>query len=120
MPDLITTFRFFGHALIVFPHEKDHLREYPNNRFSYRVYIPEIWAAARHFAAQAQRIEIIGYSCPEPDLPALRSLIEAAVNCERIVVRNPGSAKDICYRMKMRFPEQAELFEPYDARFEDG
>lgn len=106
--------------LIVFPHEKDHLREYPSNRFSYRVYIPEIWAAAREFAAQAHRIQIIGYSCPEPDLPALRSLIEAAVNCEHIVIQNPVCANAICDRMKMRFPRQAELFKPYDASFEDG
>jgi hypothetical protein len=105
--------------LIVFPHEKDFLREYPNSRLSYRVYIPTIWKAAHHFANQASQIEIIGYSCPEPDFPALRLLLEAATQCERIIIKNPH-AKTICDRLRVRMPKQARLFEPFEGTFEDG
>jgi hypothetical protein len=105
--------------LIVFPHEKDFLRDYPDARLSYRVYIPTIWKAAHHFASQASQIEIIGYSCPEPDFPALRRLLEAATQCERIVIKNPY-AKSICARLRLRLPKQARLFEPFEGTFEDG
>jgi len=104
--------------LILFPHEKDFLKEYPDNRLPYRVYIPTIWEAARRFATQAEQIEIIGYSCPEPDSPALRSLIEASTKCKRVVVQNP-SAKAICQRMRSRLPSHAGLFEAYESTFED-
>lgn len=105
--------------LIVFPHEKDFLRDYPGNQLSYRVYIPTIWKAAHHFAAQANQIEIIGYSCPEPDFSALQSLIEAASGCERVVVHNPR-ANAICSRLRNRMPRHAKLFEPFEGTFEDG
>lgn len=104
-------------ALIVFPHEKDFLRDYPGNRFSFRFYIPEIWKAARHFASQAKEIWIIGYSCPEPDLPAWSSLFHAALNCEQIVIQNP-SADEICERQRLRFPTHAKLFKSSKRTFE--
>jgi hypothetical protein len=105
--------------LIVFPHEKDFLRDYPDNRLPYRVYIPTIWKAAHHFASQASQIEIIGYSCPEPYFPALRLLLEAATQCERIIIKNPH-AKGICDRLRVRLPKQASLFLPVEGTFEDG
>ena len=104
-------------TLIVFPHEKDFLRDYPPDRFPFRFYIPEVWNAARFFAAQAKEILIVGYSCPEPDFPAWSSLLEAAENCQQIVVVNK-SANPICERLRMRLPKLAELFKPCEQLFE--
>lgn len=105
--------------LIVFPHEKEFLIQYRNNWLPYRVYIPKIWNAADHFACQAKEIWFIGYSCPEPDFSAWRSLIESAQNCERIVIQNL-CAKSICERLKIRLPEKAHLFHAYERSFEES
>jgi hypothetical protein len=75
-------------ALIVFPHEKNHLKVYPNNTLPYRNYIPTVWAAAADFISQACEIQIIGYSIPRPDWPGLLQLFESAKNCERIIVKD--------------------------------
>src|SRR5437879_3430873 len=63
-------------SLIVFPHEKDHLKEYPGNILPFRFYIPEIWRAAREFMAKADEVWIIGYSVPEADWPPLEPLLK--------------------------------------------
>src|SRR5205814_1107197 len=52
-------------TLIAFPHEKDLLKEHPNNAMPYRFYIPKIWEAARCFMGRAEEISIIGYSCTD-------------------------------------------------------
>jgi len=103
-------------TLIVFPHEKDFLTDYPGNRFPFRFYIPEVWKAARHFASQAKEIWLVGYSCPEPDFPAWSSLISTAKNCQQVVVWNP-SADEICERLKLRLPNQAKLFQGANRSF---
>jgi len=106
-------------ALVVFPHEKDLLRHYPNNALPYRSYIPAVWEAARFFASEAVEIHIIGYSCPEADFPALESLLAAAQRCGRIVVRNPD-ASAICRRLKSRLRRPAPFIEAQECWFEDG
>ena len=106
-------------ALLVFPHEKDFLGDHPRNALGYRHYIPAVWTAARSMAAQAKEIWIVGYSCPEPDFPAWSSLLQAAVNCRRIVVQNPY-ATDICARIKIRLPDLPGVVEAYPQPFEDG
>jgi len=106
-------------ALIVFPHEKDYLQGSPNNRFSFRTYIPVVWEAARQFAAEAEEIWIIGYSCPEPDFPAIEGLLNnVARACRKIVIKNP-CAEEMCNSLRHRLdadftiqigrPEQAVL-----------
>jgi hypothetical protein len=104
-------------TLIVFPHEKDFLTDYPGNRFPFRFYIPEVWNAARHFAKQAKEIWLVGYSCPEPDFAAWSSLISSAETCEQVVVWNP-SAEDISERLELRLPKQAKLFRGANRSFE--
>lgn len=105
-------------SLIVFPHEKDFLRDYPGNQFNFRFYIPEVWKAARHFASQAKEICVIGYSCPEPDFPGWSSLFDAASGCDQIVIQNP-SADKICERLRFRLPKHAKLFKSFQCSFED-
>lgn len=104
-------------TLIVFPHEKDYIAQYPGNHFPYRFYIPKVWAAARHFASQAKEILIVGYSCPEPDFPAWSSLIEEAKNCKQVVIWNPA-AEEVCHRLRLRLPNQAKLFHADSRSFE--
>jgi len=106
-------------ALIVFPHEKDLLIEYPSNALSHRTYIPAIWKAARSMTSEASEMWIVGYSCPETDFPALQSLLIGAANCKRIVIQNP-SAKAICDRLKVRLPRLKNILEPYDQPFENA
>ncbi len=106
-------------ALLVFPHEKDFLKDHPSNALGYRHYIPAVWTAARSMASQAEEIWIVGYSCPEPDFPAWSSLLQAAGSCQRIVVQNP-SATDICTRIKMRLPRLTGALEAYPQPFEVG
>ena len=105
-------------TLIVFPHEKDFLRDYPGNHFNFRFYIPVVWKAARHFASQAKEIWVIGYSCPEPDFPGWSSLFDAASSCEQIVIQNL-SADKICERLRFRLPKHAKLFKSFQRSFED-
>lgn len=105
-------------TLIVFPHEKDFLRDHPGNHFPFRFYIPEVWKAARHFASQAKEIWLVGYSCPEPDFPAWSSLITTAINCEQVVVWNP-SADEICERLRLRLSKQAKLIQGANRSFEN-
>ena len=105
-------------TLIVFPHEKDFVRDYPGNHFPFRFYIPEVWKAARYFASQAKEIWILGYSCPEPDFAAWHSLFTAATDCQQIVIQNPSAAK-MCERLKARMPAHAHLFKPVAHCFED-
>jgi hypothetical protein len=77
-------------VLITFPHEKDHLKEYPANLLPFKVYTPKIWGAAANFASQADEIHLIGYSCPGADAPALVSLFSAAKNTVRYRIQNPA------------------------------
>jgi hypothetical protein len=90
-------------SLIVFPHEKDHLKEYPSNTLPFRFYIPEIWRAAREFVATADEVWIIGYSVPEADWSPLESLLQSAHGTCQIIVQNPA-AETIAARLRVRLP----------------
>lgn len=103
-------------SLVVFPHVKALLTRYPDNRAAFKAYIPKVWKAACDFASQAETVEIIGYSCPEPDFPFLQRLLEAAASCRRIVIHNTAAGV-ICRRLRSRLPAMAEKFEPYEASF---
>lgn len=105
--------------LIVFPHEKDHLRLFPSNTFPFRDYVPKVWTAAKQFLSQAEEICVVGYSLPERDWAAFKSLIQAAKHCRRIVVQDPN-AEQICRRLQSRFPHIADIAKPYVAPFETG
>jgi hypothetical protein len=86
-------------ALIVFPNEKQHLRQYPGNLLPFREYLPTIWQAAHNAAHRAEEIQIIGNSCPDADADALRSLFAAAKKCRRYVIENPHP-EEVCNRLK--------------------
>ncbi|MGD0816401.1 MAG: hypothetical protein ABSA83_22650 [Verrucomicrobiota bacterium] len=90
-------------SLIVFPHEKDHLKDYPNNKFSFRRYIPEIWRAAHEFVANADEVWIIGYSAAEADWFHFESLLKCARETCRIFVQNPA-ADGIAAKLRVRLP----------------
>jgi hypothetical protein len=90
-------------VLITFPHEKDHLREYPSNLLSFKDYIPKIWEAAHFFASEADEIHIIGYSCPDADAQALKRLFAAATTCRRYLIEDP-SPGDVCQRLHSLLP----------------
>jgi hypothetical protein len=92
-------------VLITFPHEKHHLKEYPANLLSFKVYTPKIWDAAANFASQADEIHLIGYSCPDADAPALRSLFSAAKNTARYRIQNP-SPDEVCKRLHSMLPKE--------------
>jgi len=105
-------------SLIVFPHEKNHLKEYPANTLPFRFYIPEIWRAACKFIAKADEVWIIGYSVPEPDWASLASMLqETPTNC-RIIVQNPA-AERIAARLAVWLPPDfATRITAFNAPFE--
>jgi len=104
-------------SLIVFPHEKDQLREYPSNTLPFRFYIPEVWRAAREFVSNADEVWIVGYSVPEPDWAPLESLLNAATETCRVIVQNPA-AETITGRLRVRLPALAERITAHAAKFE--
>jgi hypothetical protein len=91
-------------VLITFPHEKDHLNQFPSNLLAYKDYTPTIWDAAHYFASQAEEIHIIGYSCPVADAKALKELFAATKNCRRYVIENP-SPGDVRQRLHSLLPK---------------
>jgi hypothetical protein len=118
---------FFGNAqgiysnrikpsLIVFPHEKNHLKEYPGNKLPFRAYVPEIWRAASEFISTADEVSIVGYSMPEPDWASMENLLNKTKPLCRIIVQNPDAEK-IVAKMRIRFPALADRIAPYAATF---
>jgi hypothetical protein len=105
-------------SLIVFPHEKDHLKEYPSNTLPFRFYIPEIWRAARDFIVKADEVWIIGYSVPEPDWASLASLLQETPNDCRIVVQNPGAERIAARLAAWLPPEFSTRITAFNAPFE--
>jgi len=105
-------------SLIVFPHEKDLLKEYPSNRLPFRFYIPEIWRSARAFTSTADEVLIIGYSAPESDWASFESVLrEAPDNCQ-ITVQNPA-ADQIAAKLSVRLgPSFAKRITAFNASFE--
>ncbi len=103
-------------SLIVFPHEKNHLREYPGNKLPFRAYIPEVWRAAAEFVAAADELSIIGYSMPEPDWASMEKLLNKTKPSCRIVIQNP-EAENIAAKMRIRFPALADRISAYAATF---
>jgi len=93
------------------------LKEYPGNKLPFRSYIPQIWAAARTFLSQAQEIQIIGYSVPEPDWEAFGDLLRAADRCGRIIVKNLQPGK-VCDNLKELLPNFAGEIRPVQTAFE--
>jgi hypothetical protein len=105
-------------SLIVFPHEKSHLRDYPSNTFPFRYYIPEIWQAAKEFMSDADEVWIIGYSLPESDWSPLEFLLKSAPETSRIVVQNP-SASGLSAKLQSRLPTLAGRITACPSRFEE-
>jgi hypothetical protein len=103
-------------SLIVFPHEKSHLKEYPGNKLPFRAYIPAVWRAAAEYVAVADEVNIIGYSMPEPDWASMENLLNHAKPSCRIVVQNPD-AQSIAAKMRIRFPALADKITAYPATF---
>jgi hypothetical protein len=104
-------------SLIVFPHEKNHLKRYPNNTLPYRFYLPEIWRAARAVISNADEIWIIGYSVPEADWFPLESLLSSAPDSCQIIVQNPN-ADSIAARLRVWLPKFANRITPHTTTFE--
>jgi hypothetical protein len=90
-------------VLITFPHEKEHLKEYPANLLPFKAYTPKIWEAATCFAKQAAEIHLIGYSCPKADTAALVSLFSAARRCTLYYIENP-SPDEVCRNLREMLP----------------
>jgi len=103
-------------SLIVFPHEKNHLKEYPGNILPFRAYIPKVWSAAAEFVAAADELSIIGYSMPEPDWASMENLLNNTKPSCHIVVQNPEAEK-IAVKMRIRFPALANRITAYTASF---
>ncbi len=91
-------------VLITFPHEKDHLTQYPSNLLPFKHYTPKIWKAAHYFASQAEEIHIVGYSCPAADAKSLKELFAAAKKCRRYLIENPLPG-DVVQRLHSLLPE---------------
>jgi hypothetical protein len=104
-------------SLIVFPHEKNHLKEYPGNKLPFRTYIPQIWDTARTFLSDAEEIQIIGYSAPEPDWGAFGNLLRAAERCTRIIVKDLQPAK-VCHNLNELLPNFKGEIRPVEILFE--
>jgi hypothetical protein len=104
-------------SLIVFPHEKSYLSEYPTNTFPFRLYIPEIWGAARQFVANADEVWIIGYSLPEADWHSIEGLLTVVPKDCQIVIQNP-LAETLAAKLRVRLPALAQRITACPVTFE--
>ncbi len=104
-------------SLIVFPHEKSHLKDYPGNKLPFRKYIPAVWDAATEFVAAADEITIIGYSMPEPDWSPVENLLKKTKPGCQIIVQNPA-ADSLVSKVVARLPGVAGRITRHAAPFE--
>src|SRR5262249_18521734 len=104
-------------SLIVFPHEKAYLTEFPNNKFPFRAYIPEVWKAAKEFMSKAEEVWIIGYSVPEPDWAPFKSLLMATLDSCRVIIQNPLAEK-IATKLRARLPAIAKRVAACNSTFD--
>lgn len=99
--------------LIVFPHEKHDVPAGNQALLPFRDYIPAVWQEAERICQQATEIRFIGYSFDSMDWDYVFPLLQAARECERLVVQNrPGTAERICHELwdknRHRLPCQPE------------
>jgi hypothetical protein len=104
-------------SLIVFPHEKGHLKRYPGNKLPWRAYIPQVWNAAHEFVSQAEEIHIIGYSIAQQDWQAFGDLLRTAERCSLIIVKDPKPPK-VCQNLNELLPNFKGEIRSVDTAFE--
>jgi hypothetical protein len=103
--------------LIVFPFEKDFVREGFSNHLVFRDYVDAVWRRAERIVESAEEIWFIGYSFAVMDRTALTGLLNKATACKRIVIQNrKGETNRICQMLSLELKIKIPL-EPYDCDF---
>jgi hypothetical protein len=105
--------------LIVFPHEKEMMRESETSH-ACSTYIEGIWAVAEKLTQEAKQIWVVGYSFDPNDRMSMMDLLQQKPRtCDRdcdIIVQNPA-ADGICNELALRYPDLASRLKPLTNSF---
>jgi hypothetical protein len=99
-----------GDPLIVFPHEKEIMRERETSHVC-ATYLDDTWREAEKLVQETKQIWVVGYSFDPNDRKSMMDLLRRKTPTCDIIVQNPV-AEAICNELRLRYPDLADSIRP--------